>query len=181
VFGGYPQYDENAYFIQVNCELTNPNPEVCQPNTPLTWNHNAEALKVYAVHGTSSGANTFNLNDWKTGTGGRWQHWSVVNGIFNSVDGSAIDCASASLTNQEISPLLIYPNPFEDIVSIENSNSSIRKIRVLQIDGRELQINTSNLNTALVQIELRDIPKGVYWIEVQHHNGSTQAQMIVKQ
>jgi len=45
VYGGYPTYDDNAYFIQPNCELANTLPENCTSGTPLDWDLNAEALK----------------------------------------------------------------------------------------------------------------------------------------
>lgn len=87
VYGEYPDYQDYAYFIHVNC--TEPNePETCQPGQPLTWNRNNAALKVYKVPGTATGTNTFNLQDWMTGSGGVWQHWFINNGSFQSVAGT---------------------------------------------------------------------------------------------
>ena len=181
VYGGYPQYDENAYFIQINCELNDPNPEVCEPNTPLTWNHAGEALKVYAVHGTNTGANTFDLNDWQTGTGGRWENWSVVDGVFTNVDGIAVDCEAASITNQNLNEIVVYPNPFEDVVIVENENLSIQHVRVLQIDGRLINLGKIDLNATQLILNLEEIPSACFWLEIHYLNGSTISKMIVKQ
>jgi cyanophycinase-like exopeptidase len=87
VYGEYPNEQDYAYFIQVNC--TEPNePETCTAGQPLNWNRNNAALKVYKVPGTATGANTFSLQDWMTGSGGVWQHWFVNNGTFQAVSGT---------------------------------------------------------------------------------------------
>lgn len=82
VYGGAPEHDDNAYFIQPNPEIENNTPEICEENTPLEWNKEKEALKVYAVKGTTNGENTFDLTDWKTGDGGVWETWYVVGGTL---------------------------------------------------------------------------------------------------
>jgi len=56
-------------------------PEVLQPRTPLTWNLGRQALSVYRVPGTSTGANTFNLGSY-SGTGGAQQTWWVERGAL---------------------------------------------------------------------------------------------------
>ncbi|WP_339918323.1 cyanophycinase [Yeosuana marina] len=83
IFGKYPLYDDNAYFIKVNDELANVIPENCTANNPLTWNFDEKALKVYAVKGTNLGTNTFDLTNWNEGSGGEWLYWYVDNGVLN--------------------------------------------------------------------------------------------------
>ncbi|MBL8519490.1 MAG: pre-peptidase C-terminal domain-containing protein [Betaproteobacteria bacterium] len=56
-------------------------PEVLAAGSPLTWNVGQQALNVYRVPGTASGANTFNMNTF-TGTGGTTQFWSADRGTF---------------------------------------------------------------------------------------------------
>lgn len=53
-------------------------PEVCVSGSPLTWNVNGQALKVY----TASTTSLFDLNDWAWGAGGEWGYWSVVDGVL---------------------------------------------------------------------------------------------------
>ena len=67
VYGGCPSYDDNAYFVQNNYELSVQAPENCTAGNPLTWDLGGEAVKAYKVHGTADGINTFDLNDWTTG------------------------------------------------------------------------------------------------------------------
>ena len=66
---------------------------------------------MYAVKGTPTGQNTFDLGDWQTGQGGEWQHWYVANGNFNEVAGTGLDCdtlASISFANE--SGINVYPS-----------------------------------------------------------------------
>lgn len=68
----------DAYFIKGY----GGSPEICQPETPLSWNQGKQAVKVYAVPATPQGANTFSLADWATGNGGSWQYWWSETGTF---------------------------------------------------------------------------------------------------
>jgi cyanophycinase-like exopeptidase len=92
VYGNYPFHDDNAYFIQANCEIINNSPETVLPGTPLTWNQSNQALKVYNVKGTADGSNHFSLGDWKTGVGGSWQRWYVINGSLQTATTTAVNC-----------------------------------------------------------------------------------------
>lgn len=92
VFGDFPNEEDNAYFIQPNCDLTNLEPENCTSGNPLNWNLDNAAIKVYTIKGTADGSNNFNLNDWKTGNGGSWEHWYVDNGVLKEKEGTAPNC-----------------------------------------------------------------------------------------
>jgi len=77
VFGS-SSYDDYAYFLKV----VGAGPETCVSGSPLTWNQNGTAVKVYKIKGNETGSNTFNLNDWTTGTGGTWVYFYAINGVF---------------------------------------------------------------------------------------------------
>ena len=84
IYGGSPEFDDNAYFIQPNTEIANNEPEVCKEGEPLEWNRNGKALKVYAVKGNKEGSHTFDLTDWESGNGGEWEYWYVDDGkLYN--------------------------------------------------------------------------------------------------
>ena len=97
VYGEYPTYPETAYFLRVNCGETDNVPERLSPGQPLDWRASGRAVKVYKVFGTDDGANTFDLSDWQTGSGGVWEDWSVDNGTLNVVAGDQPDCAAVSI------------------------------------------------------------------------------------
>lgn len=96
VYGEWPDYQEYAFFLRVNCVLP-VSPEVCQAGSPLTWNRQGAAVKVYKVPGTPGGTNWFDLNDHLTGSGGAWENWSAVAGVFSAQAGDAPPCGTAAV------------------------------------------------------------------------------------
>ena len=125
--GSYPTYDDNAYFIQPNCELISNVPENV-PGNPLDWNLGNVAIKVYAVKELVS-VQILDLNDWKTGTGGEWENWYVENGGLNEQVGNQPNCQILSLIQIDESKIFsVYPNPASDIVSITFSLNETAQI-----------------------------------------------------
>jgi len=96
VYGEWPEYDDYAFFVQMNCEEGN-SPENMEAGLPFSWNFNGQAAKVYKVGGTTTGENYLSLNDWQTGSGGEWLHWSAVDGTFYSETGSPANCDDLSI------------------------------------------------------------------------------------
>ncbi|MBK7248507.1 MAG: cyanophycinase [Flavobacteriales bacterium] len=100
VYGEYPQYQEFAYFLRMNCTSSS-TPEVCEAGMPLTWDRNGMAVKTYKVPGLSDGANWFDLNDHYSGQGGAWEDWSAVAGSFITQPGDAPPCGATGIQFRE--------------------------------------------------------------------------------
>ncbi|PTM02705.1 MAG: cyanophycinase [Bacteroidetes bacterium] len=81
VFGSFPEHESYAYFLQANC-TEDFKPETYEYSTPLTWDRNDQAIKVYKVPANVNGENYFDLTDWKTGSGGTWENWYIEKGIL---------------------------------------------------------------------------------------------------
>jgi cyanophycinase-like exopeptidase len=90
VYGRSPEKTHAAYFIQTNC--TNVKPERLEQEMPLTWNKTQKALDVYRIIADSTGNQTFDLNDWRTGKGGDWLNWFVEEGEWFEIAGEAPNC-----------------------------------------------------------------------------------------
>ncbi len=168
VFGEYPNYDDNAYFLQTNCELSNNMPEDASPGNPLDWNLGNEAIKVYAIKGTTDGSNTFDLNDWQTGTGGAWENWYVANGVFNELAATQPNCIPLSVTQNEESTIFnVYPNPSTNVVRIEfNAQKTITgSLKVVNQQG-QIKIEKQISNSNKILLNTSDLPTGVYFIEI---------------
>ncbi|MDX9906260.1 MAG: T9SS type A sorting domain-containing protein [Bacteroidales bacterium] len=176
VFGGYPSYDDNAYFIQTNCELSNMAPEACIAGTQLTWNLGGLALRVYRIKGTSTGASTFNLNDWKTGVGGNWLNWSVNSGVFTEQDGYPIDCGIQSADDFKRLSLVLYPNPSGHIIRITGINPKQKRCNVRIFNaGAQLVMDSDQILTGNeLEINIGDYPAGIYLLKVEFPDGSYQ-------
>ncbi len=184
VYGTFPTNDDNAYFIQTNCEVKNNVPEKCETGSPLTWKQNQNALKVYAVKGTNEGKNTFDLNDWKTGTGGIWQNWSVDNGIANFQTDKAPLCSTTAtddflLDNRSLS---IFPNPIsQGNLTIALQNTVIQAISLLDYTGKIVIAQTMNTPEPIVSLHINTCPKGFYFVKVTSPKGSLWAKLIVEE
>ena len=73
-------YGENkAFFIKPVST-----PENLINGSPLNWVQDSTAVNVYCIEGTANGSKNFNLIDWEKGSGGYWENWYIVNGVFYS-------------------------------------------------------------------------------------------------
>lgn len=167
IFGEYPDYDDNIYFIQPNCELENFIPETCTDGQSLTWDRGGAALKVYKVKGTVAGDKTFDLSDWKTGSGGEWEHWSVENGLLTEAEGAPIDCGivSTNTFNADFE-LTVYPNPASEIIHFKTDNEKIDHIQLEDIYGRIL-LSVSKVSVKPYSMNIKTLPPGVYRVKVK--------------
>lgn len=159
VYGDYPNYPEHAYFIQANCEIVSNVPEVCSASTPLTWNQGGAALKVYKANGTNNGSHTFDLNDWKTGTGGTWENWSVNNGVLTQASSTEASCSISGLSSLE-NEWKIYPIPVTgDVLNIDGQPTEV--IHLFDAFGKEQMIHIENK-----QIDCSNLENGIYFLHI---------------
>lgn len=169
VFGEAPEEDDNAYFIQINCELDDTSPEVCAEGVALDWNRANAALKVYKAKGTNEGLHTFNLNDWENGTGGEWQHWYVDNGSLGESNGNAPDCEGLSLVENNIEmEFSIFPNPVRNELQLYSSGNKIKKVSIYATDGRLLLTKLTSTNE--LRLDVGDLASGTYILSVDYSN-----------
>jgi cyanophycinase-like exopeptidase len=175
VYGDYPNYQEFAYFIQPNCNIAN-TIENCVAGQPLTWNFGGQALKVYKVPGTMNGTNYFDVNNWENGVGagGTWENWSVNNGVFTSVAGSAPNC---TLGNEAFSSDTIntIPNPFSDFLLIENAENTT--VELFDSLGKKLFFETNFTSNT---IDTSNLSSGLYFLKVTK-DGITLTKKVIKQ
>jgi len=177
VYGDYPNYPETAFFLQTNCEIPDFTPESCAPSNPLDWNLAGSAIRVYKVNGTNSGANTFDLSDWKTGNGGTWENWYINNGTLNETTGSQIDCSSVSVKENTLSSIVkIHPNPFKDIFYIE-AESEILELTIVDINGKIL-MSQNNFQSAKVSLDKALLPAGIYFLKLRTRKGFSHYKLL---
>ncbi|MEM6965167.1 MAG: T9SS type A sorting domain-containing protein [Bacteroidota bacterium] len=164
VYGAYPNYDDNAYFLQVNCLPPN-EPEICEPTLPLTWNRDNAAIKVFQIKGESSGSGSFDLNTWEVGTGGTWQNWYVENGNLTTVNGAAINCDVVSTGDFLERSVSVFPNPIENgIFKITSENLKIQKVEIFNSLGHLIFKEKQKQYTYI--FDLADQAKGIYWVKI---------------
>jgi cyanophycinase-like exopeptidase len=160
-FGEYPEFEEDqVYFLQVNCQGTYA-PETCEAGTPLHWLRDQQAVKVYKVPALITGANTFDLTDWTTGSGGGWEDWFVDEGeLFQVPDADPADCQAVSTVAgiDQPSAIRLSPNPFSNFVTIETSHSGV--LELIDLQGKVWV--RRELVEGQHQIDVSGLPKGFF-------------------
>lgn len=171
-FGQHPTYDDNVYFLQVNCENSDPTPETLANGQPLDWNLGGDAVKVYMMKGTTSGTNTFDLNTWESGTGGEWQNWYITNGTFNESVSAPINCSVNTNFIDISNQIKIFPNPVNEFLNIETDILNIENIRIFDVNG---QIVKSDI---ILNMDISDFQNGVYMVEIRSEEGVGRAVFV---
>ena len=179
VYGTYPDYDDNAYFITSNCGLANSSPEQCVGGQPLSWNHGGQALKVYTVKGTPTGIYSFDLSTWENGTGGEWQDWSVVAGSFAALAGEDPNCSPvATQSPRETVAFKVYPNPTnQGQISVEIGHPEGGQLQLLDQSGRVLR-HWDKLKSA-DSLDLSNFPPGIYFLAYTTENSRQVRQVVI--
>ncbi|MCX8080464.1 MAG: T9SS type A sorting domain-containing protein [Bacteroidia bacterium] len=161
VYGEFPTYDDNAYFLLPNCAMPN-DAEICMQNQPLHWNRNQQAVKVYQVKGTPSGNG---LVEWKNKNqfnGGTWRNYYVINGVLNTATTSIpYSCNTTAILHN-------YKNHDFDFsindLKLKITCPGIKKI--YDLNGKTLFASSDHD----VNCDLSRWASGIYFISVQNGN-----------
>lgn len=179
VFGDFPTYDDNVYFLQVNCVAPN-EPELCEAGEDLNWVRSNQAVKVYHIQAETTGDKYFDLNNWEEGNGGTWENWYVENGNFNSTSGDPIDilgCESSSTKNILEEQIEFFPNPLtEDFLQIKNDFQQIDHVEIF--DGQGKKIFEKNKKQYIYNIDFSNFSKGIYFVKVLSNNSILTKKII---
>ena len=163
VYGEYPEYDDYAYLIKVSCEEYIL-PETIEENTPLTWNHNQEALSVIKVPGTINGANKIDMTDRSPTPESQYieELWSVNAGNLIIKDG-VTDCLPSPTIDNRLTSISLYPNPAHThIRAIDIVDQDYQIINTLGATILQGQMKSDNI------IALDNIANGVYWLKTKN-------------
>lgn len=179
IYGEYPSFDDNVYFLHTNCNDDGIGPEIMSNGSPMTWDVGGEALYVYQVKGTTTGENTFDLNDWKSGTGGEWKAWSVESGVFSEADSGEPACNPLSTDEFELAGITMYPNPAIDQVTLNWDNGSLQTLSVYSINGQKIAQYTAN-GVNQIQFSTSGWASGVYFVRAVSTTGEVFIQKLLK-
>ena len=154
-YGEFPDYEDFVYFLAANCDGPNV-PETLMSGSPLTWDHEEAAVKVYKMPATVNGDYSIFLPNFTNATGGNWENWWADDGVFSTFTSGAIDC----LTNiEELSNLIdISPNPTSDYLRINSDRTY--DILIFDIHGNIL-FNQQITNS----LDVSKLNAGIYFAE----------------
>lgn len=170
VFGDFPQFQDFAYFIQVDCE-DDFLPQTLVANQPLTWNNNGVGVRAYKLPATGDGTNQFDLNTWETGVGGTWEHWTVNSGVLSVLSGEAPDCVLSN-HSPHVKTVGVYPNPFREYLHFQYDGF----IEMELFDLKGIKLHQSQLKS----VNLSHLPKGLYVVNIRTDKG-LESKMLVKE
>ncbi len=75
--------------------------------------------------------------------------------------------------------LKIYPNPTNNIVTIESSDLNINKINILDITGRTIYQEKEKSRKCIVNVN--DYPKGIYLIKIEMNNQTIIKKLVISE
>lgn len=89
---------------------------------------------------------------------------------------STVKGQPASVTHKvDIQPVLtVYPNPSKDKkVTVELKNEELSEIKITNITGKEVFLQKLFIPVNKIQIELNNIPNGIYLLQAKSTNNRT--------
>ncbi|MEM7513561.1 MAG: T9SS type A sorting domain-containing protein, partial [Bacteroidota bacterium] len=178
VFGDYPNEEDVAYFLQLNCDLADPQPEQLSPGQVLDWDKEGKALRVFEAKGTPDGSIQIDLTDWETTTGGEWKFWSVKQGQPTFADGDTPKCAlSTSFADPSQNGIRVF-NGFPDAgVVIIESTTSISHASLWNLNGQK--IISQNVNSPEVRLSTKSFSPGIYLLEIHTSKGRLVQKLFI--
>ncbi len=126
-----------------------------------------------------------NLGVWTTWKFKQYSWHGSVNGIAGEVDlnsfhGTVSDfqtlIGTNSIQNNQISGLKVYPNPTDDVVYFESENNDFKSLKIFDINGRIL----NNYKIINQSIDIKNLDKGLYLLNIEDQKGSIAIVKIVK-
>lgn len=86
-----------------------------------------------------------------------------------------------ALSTEEVTvnkTIAIYPNPANDLVTINSENGNVNSVTIYDVTGRLVYTETANV--AKLNINITDLSKGVYVINVTTESGESVEKLIIE-
>jgi plastocyanin len=145
-----------------------------------TWvgnNHNVTSTSgpESFMSGTHSSGFVFEVT---FDTPGNYEYECSVGNHSNTQFGGIVVNA-VSVEEPEPTIFSIYPNPATDFVVIEKDNTLNSDIRLLDITGKTIRTEL-NIQTPTFRMDLRELPNGIYFVEVNQKGDITRKKLMIK-
>ncbi len=168
----------NAFFGQFNCAIANTQPENCTAGQPLTFGTvGNEKVIVAQIAGTATGANSFDLNTWRsTAAATQWQAWAANNNQYfiASIPSFPTCLVATNDKKDEKTAFSCSPNPNTGQFFIKTTEKG--KLDCFSSDGKFIFSKNINENT---EIDMQSTPNGLYFLHFTTEKGNFK-QVFVK-
>lgn len=91
-----------------------------------------------------------------------------------------LDCSVTGINEESNYHFKLYPNPVNDVLTIENTSSTISKIKVIDILGNNVYENKISNETKTIHIDFSSFSKAIYFVEIQTTNKTCIRYKIMK-
>jgi uncharacterized lipoprotein YddW (UPF0748 family) len=110
------------------------------------------------------------------------KHFVVTALDKNNNEAGNFNTTLASPSQNFVSELKIYPNPFQNTLTIENSTtaSAIAKVIFYTILGQEIIIKTVNESVSPIEIDTKYFSNGMHFIKIIFENGKSESHILLK-
>ena len=146
------------------------------------WDNVAYDQMFQAVNGAPAGygaANSILGNPNMSAAKGR-TYIDTVQGYLNPRIYVALNLGGPilSINNAVNYSTNIFPNPAKNNITIENSNFVINSVELYNIAGQ--LVKSENINSMKANINVSDLDKGIYILEIQSNETSIRRKLIVE-
>ena len=95
----------------------------------------------------------------------------------NCDDGSC-EYGSTTGVGEEVSGLLIYPNPATNVLNVVSSSHGINTVSIYSVNGQE--VLTSKVDAIQVKLDISELSPGLYIIDIKSNNITTKRMFNVE-
>ncbi|MBX2829095.1 MAG: T9SS type A sorting domain-containing protein [Flavobacteriaceae bacterium] len=103
---------------------------------------------------------------------------AIIDAILNGLDGGALSNDTVAELPQE--KMALYPNPVDDVFTIQLLEDTITEIQVLDISGKSVIIEKRAGGNREESIHVASLPTGVYFVNVRSALGNSFTSKLVK-
>lgn len=168
VFGN-PNYDDYAYFLSTqDCS-----PEVCESNTPLTWNCNQQAVKVAIVKGKKTDPDYFDLNSWEECSECTWEYWYADEGELYKNDVTTV------INENDVSRFEIFPNPASNLITLNTNNLQVSSFAIFASTGQKVYERNNISNQKVFSIDVSNFSPGLYIVKAAADSATMSVRFLV--
>lgn len=141
------------------------------PSLSATRNsdNNIDVIETIQIDNPVAGNYSLTVSHKGILSGGNQVFSLIVSGINQTL----------SSTNFDVNSINIYPNPFEDKLTINTSDVPVSQYEIYDLQGRLVKSDQINDKTSFI-IDMNDIISGIYLIQIKSDNGLSSHKIIKK-
>ncbi|AEA42628.1 M43 family zinc metalloprotease [Fluviicola taffensis] len=170
----------NSIFVTVNLNPTvtfSSVPMLCSTDGPFTLTQGNPAGGNYS--GTGVTGNQFNPATLGIGSTPVTYNFTNGNGCSGSAQTTVTVDACASIDENELDFISVYPNPSVGSITINSGEVNLNSVKVFNALG-QVVYEIANLETSKLDVDLRNMAKGVYTIRVLTNVGTQHIPLVLE-